>query len=67
MGYRNYPDDLRRSAAAGGVPHVLGRFVEISVPLLVLLSPHPVTILLGVAVAFHFFIVSTFPLAAPTE
>ncbi|MFW2244016.1 DUF3556 domain-containing protein [Rhodococcus opacus] len=67
--YRNFPEDLRPSIVAGGVAHVLGTVVEVVTPLVLLFSTNRTLTLLAVAlmVAFHLFILSTFPLAVPLE
>ncbi|AOW94010.1 hypothetical protein BFN03_18725 [Rhodococcus sp. WMMA185] len=67
--YRNYPNDLRPSKVAGGVAHVLGTIVEVAAPLVLLFSTNRTLTLVTVAlmVAFHLFILSTFPLAVPLE
>ncbi|MFD9669701.1 DUF3556 domain-containing protein [Rhodococcus sp. NPDC059968] len=67
--YRNFPDDLRPSIVAGGVAHVLGTVVEVVTPLVLLFSTNRTITLLAIAlmVAFHLFILSTFPLAVPLE
>ncbi|CRK49162.1 putative membrane protein [Rhodococcus sp. RD6.2] len=67
--YRNFPEDLRPSKAAGGVAHVLGTLVEVATPLVLLFSTNRTVTLIAVVlmVAFHLFILSTFPLAVPLE
>jgi uncharacterized membrane protein YkgB len=67
--YRDYPNDLRPSHVASFMAHGPGTVVEIIAPLTLLLSPWPWLTLIGVAimVAFHLFIISTFPLAVPVE
>jgi hypothetical protein len=67
--YRNFPDDIRPSHVAGFMAHVPGTVVEIIAPLTLLLSPWPwLTVIAAVImVAFHLFIISTFPLAVPLE
>ncbi|GAA4481739.1 DUF3556 domain-containing protein [Rhodococcus olei] len=67
--YRNFPHDLLPSRAAGGVAHVLGTLVEVVTPLVLLFSTNRTVTLLAVVlmVAFHLFILSTFPLAVPLE
>ncbi|AII03516.1 MULTISPECIES: DUF3556 domain-containing protein [Rhodococcus] len=67
--YRSFPNDLRPSIVAGGVAHVLGTVVEVVTPLVLLFTTNGTTTLLAVAlmVAFHLFILSTFPLAVPLE
>ncbi|AOW94008.1 hypothetical protein BFN03_18705 [Rhodococcus sp. WMMA185] len=67
--YRNYPNDLRPSIVAGGVAHMLGTLVTVVTPLVLLFSTNHTLTLAAVVlmVAFHLFIVSTFPLAVPLQ
>src|SRR5271165_1477809 len=67
--YRDFPRDLRPSRLAHMMAHGGGTAVEIVIPLVLLLSPwRPVTLVaVAVMVAFHLFIISTFPLAVPLE
>jgi len=67
--YRNYPNDLRPSHLATFMAHVPGTVVEIVAPVALLLSPWPWLTVIAVAimVAFHLFIISTFPMAVPLE
>jgi len=67
--YRSYPDDLRPSHLASLMAHGPGSVVEILAPLTLLFSPWPwLTVVAAVImVAFHLFIISTFPLAVPLE
>src|SRR6476646_1897383 len=67
--YRDYPNDLRPSHLASFMAHGPGTVVEILAPLALLLSPWPwlTFIAVGIMVAFHLFIISTFPLAVPLE
>jgi Transmembrane protein of unknown function (DUF3556) len=67
--YRNYPRDLLPSHLASFMAHVPGTIVEIVAPLTLLFSPWPWLTLVAMAimVAFHLFIISTFPLAVPVE
>ena len=67
--YRDYPNDLRPSHLATFMAHGPGTVVEIVAPLTLLLSPWPWLTVIAVAimVAFHLFIISTFPLAVPLE
>ncbi|KXX58798.1 DUF3556 domain-containing protein [Rhodococcus sp. LB1] len=67
--YRSYPHDLLPSRMAGGVAHVLGTLVEVATPLVLLFSTNRTVTLIAVVlmVAFHLFILSTFPLAVPLE
>src|ERR1700744_1989404 len=67
--YRHFPNDLRPSHLASFMAHGPGTVVEILAPLTLLLSPWPwlTFIAVGIMVAFHLFIISTFPLAVPLE
>ncbi|MGA9358150.1 MAG: DUF3556 domain-containing protein [Mycobacterium sp.] len=67
--YRDFPRDLRPSRVADLMAHVAGTTVEIIAPLVLLFSPWPwLTVPAAVLmVAFHLFIVSTFPIAVPLE
>lgn len=67
--YRNFPDDIRPSGTAKTVAHLLGTTVEIATPIVLLFTTNTTVALLGAVlmVAFHLFIVSTFPLAVPLE
>jgi hypothetical protein len=67
--YRNYPHDLLPSHVATFMAHGQGTVVEIIAPLTLLLSPWPWLTIVAAAimVAFHLFIISTFPLAVPVE
>jgi Transmembrane protein of unknown function (DUF3556) len=67
--YRNFPHDIRPSHVAGFMAHGPGTVVEVLAPLTLLLSPWPwLTIIAAtIMVAFHLFIISTFPLAVPLE
>ena len=67
--YRNYPDDLLPSHVATFMAHGPGTVVEIIAPVTLLLSPWPWLTIVAIAimVAFHLFIISTFPLAVPVE
>jgi uncharacterized membrane protein YkgB len=67
--YRDFPRDLRPSRIADIMAHVAGTTVEIITPMVLLFSTDkwltvPAVVLM---VAFHLFIVSTFPLAVPLE
>ncbi|MBW0013818.1 DUF3556 domain-containing protein [Mycobacterium sp.] len=67
--YRDFPRDLRPSRLAHVMAHFNGTFVEIVAPLILLFSTNK-WLTLGAAVlmvAFHLFIISTFPLAVPLE
>jgi hypothetical protein len=67
--YRNFPEDLRPSHLATFMAHGPGTVVEIISPLVLLFSPWPWLTIIAAAimVGFHFFIISTFPLAVPLE
>jgi Transmembrane protein of unknown function (DUF3556) len=67
--YRDFPRDLLPSHLAGFMAHGPGTVVEIVAPLTLLFSPWPwLTVTAAVImVAFHLFIISTFPLAVPLE
>ena len=67
--YRDFPNDLRPSHLASFMAHVPGTIVEIAAPLALVLSPWPwLTVPAAVImIAFHLFIISTFPLAVPLE
>jgi Transmembrane protein of unknown function (DUF3556) len=69
MNYRDFPTDLRPSHIAGGLAHIGGTTVEIILPLVLLFSTNRTVTGLAVIgmVIFHFFILSTFPLAVPLE
>ena len=67
--YRDVPDDLSPSRFAWFMAHVGGTLVEIVVPLILFFTTNDTVALLAALfmVAFHLFIVSTFPLAVPLE
>src|ERR1700757_2948163 len=67
--YRDFPNDLRPSHVASFMAHGPGTVVEIVAPLALLFSTNKwVTIVAAVImVAFHLFIIQTFPLAVPLE
>lgn len=67
--YRHFPDDVRPSHLATFMAHGPGTVVEIISPLALLFSPWPWLTYIAVAimVGFHLFIISTFPLAVPSE
>ena len=67
--YRDFPRDMRPSRVADVMAHVNGTFVEIVAPLILFFSTNKwLTIVAAVfMVAFHLFIISTFPLAVPLE
>ncbi|MCW4354254.1 DUF3556 domain-containing protein [Hoyosella sp. YIM 151337] len=67
--YRDFPRDMKPSRLANFMAHVNGTAVEIVAPLILLFSTNK-WVTLGAAllmIAFHLFIVSTFPLAVPLE
>ena len=67
--YRDFPRDMRPSRVADAMAHVNGTFVEILAPLILFFSTNKwLTIVAALfMVAFHLFIISTFPLAVPLE
>jgi hypothetical protein len=67
--YEQFPTDLRPSHVASSLAHIGGTTVEIVLPLVLLFSTnHTITLLAVIGmVTFHFFILSTFPLAVPLE
>src|SRR6202008_4230264 len=67
--YRDFPRDMRPSRVADVMAHVNGTFVEIVAPLALFFSTNKwLTIVAALfMVAFHMFIISTFPLAVPLE
>ena len=67
--YRDFPRDLRPSRRSHLMAHVLGTTVEIVAPLTLLFSTNKGLTVAAVVVmvAFHLFIISTFPLAVPLE
>jgi uncharacterized membrane protein YkgB len=67
--YRDFPRDLRPSRVADAMAHVAGTTVEIIAPLVLLFSTNKWLTVAAVVmmVAFHLFIISTFPLAVPLE
>jgi uncharacterized membrane protein YkgB len=67
--YRDFPRDLRPSRVADVMAHVAGTTVEIIAPLVLLFSTNKALTVAAVIlmVAFHLFIISTFPLAVPLE
>lgn len=67
--YRDFPEDLRPSEGAVRLAHAGGTFVELVTPLVLLFSADPTIATIGVVLmlAFHTFIISTFPLAVPLE
>ncbi len=67
--YRDFPRDLRPSRVAEFMAHVAGTTVEIATPLVLLFSTNKWLTVAAVVVmvAFHLFIISTFPLAVPLE
>ncbi|NMO05260.1 DUF3556 family protein [Gordonia sp. TBRC 11910] len=67
--YRDFPNDLRPSRVAGFMAHVQGTFIEVAAPLILFFSTNKWLTLIAALfmVAFHAFIISTFPLAVPLE
>jgi hypothetical protein len=67
--YRDFPRDMKPSSVANFMAHVNGTFVEIAAPLVLLFSTDKWVTLAAALfmVAFHLFIISTFPLAVPLE
>ncbi|GAA4394955.1 DUF3556 domain-containing protein [Tsukamurella soli] len=67
--YKNFPEDMRPSALAKFTAHGPGVVVEIVAPLILVFSTNmTVTVIAALfMVAYHFFIISTFPLAVPLE
>jgi uncharacterized membrane protein YkgB len=67
--YRDFPRDLRPSRVAEFMAHAAGTTVEILAPLVLLFSTNKWLTVAAVVVmvAFHLFIISTFPLAVPLE
>ncbi|OBA80264.1 hypothetical protein A9W99_19570 [Mycobacterium sp. 1164966.3] len=67
--YRDFPRDMRPSRVADFMAHVNGTFVEIVAPLVLFFSTNKWLTLAAalLMVAFHLFIISTFPLAVPLE
>ena len=67
--YRSYPDDLRPSHNTLAWAHIGGSLVELTLPLVLLLSPNRTLTVLAVAgmILFHIFITAAFPLAVPLE
>jgi hypothetical protein len=67
--YRSFPEDLRPSKAALKLAHGPGTLVEFLIPLVLLFSHNTTVTIVAVCVmlAFHLFIISTFPLAVPLE
>ena len=67
--YRDFPRDMRPSRVADVMAHIAGTTVEIIAPLVLLFSTNKWLTVAAVVmmVAFHLFIISTFPLAVPLE
>ncbi|GAA4480058.1 DUF3556 domain-containing protein [Rhodococcus olei] len=67
--YRDFPRDMRPSRLANFMAHGNGTVVEIVAPLILFVSTNMwVTVAAALfMVAFHLFIISTFPLAVPLE
>jgi hypothetical protein len=66
--YRSFPDDLRPSRLAIAMSH-MGTALELSVPIVLALSPGGSTLVLGIILmlALHTFITSNVPLGVPIE
>jgi hypothetical protein len=66
--YRSYPDDLRPSRLAVAMSHA-GTALELSVPIILLLSPGGPSLVLGIVLMLllHTFITSNVPLGVPIE
>ncbi|KAB2586002.1 hypothetical protein BS297_06990 [Rhodococcus erythropolis] len=67
--YRDFPNDLRPSHVGSLIAHIGGTFVEIVVPIVLLLSTNLTVVAIGIfiMIGFHLVITSTFPLAVPLE
>jgi hypothetical protein len=67
--FRHFPEDLRPSRFTERLAHGPGTFGELVPPVVLLLSHnHTVTLIAAVfMIAYHLFIISTFPLAVPLE
>ncbi len=67
--FRSYPHDLRPSRPASLIAHVLGTFVEIIAPLVLLFSTDRWLTVAAVVlmIGFHLTIIAVFPLANPLE
>ncbi|MEX2111599.1 MAG: DUF3556 domain-containing protein, partial [Pirellulales bacterium] len=66
--YRAYPDDLRPSSLAAAMGH-LGTALELTVPLILLLSPGGWSLWLGIALMLllHAYVMSNVPMGVPIE
>lgn len=66
--YRSFPDDLRPSRLAVAMSHA-GTALELSVPIILMLSPGGGSLVLGIILmlALHGFITSNVPLGVPIE
>jgi Transmembrane protein of unknown function (DUF3556) len=66
--YRSYPEDLRPSRLAVAMSHA-GTALELTVPILLMLSPGGGSLVLGIVLmlALHTFITSNVPLGVPIE
>jgi hypothetical protein len=66
--YRSFPDDLRPSRLAIAMSH-MGTALELSVPIVLALSPGGGTLVFGIILmlALHTFITSNVPLGVPIE
>jgi hypothetical protein len=66
--YRSYPDDLRPSRLAVAMSHA-GTALELSVPIILLVSPGGTSLVIGIILmlALHLFITGNVPLGVPIE
>jgi hypothetical protein len=66
--YKRFPDDLRPSRLAVAMSHA-GTALELSVPIILMLSPGGASLVLGIVLmlALHTFITSNVPLGVPIE
>lgn len=66
--YRSYPDDLRPSRLAVAMSHA-GTALELSVPIILMLSPGGTSLVVGIVLmlTLHTFITSNVPLGVPIE
>lgn len=66
--YRHFPDDLRPSRLAVWMAHG-GTFLELSVPLVLMLSPGGTSLVVGMVMMFmlHGYITSNVPMGVPIE
>jgi Transmembrane protein of unknown function (DUF3556) len=66
--YRSFPDDLRPSRLAVAMSH-MGTALELSVPIILLLSPGGTSLVVGIVLmlVLHTFITGNVPLGVPIE